>query len=142
MIALGGVVVISGIAAAVVALAGGASSDNPGTGPVGRFRVVEDDVPRWSRQEHLPPAALAGAKVFATIGCTVCHTYAGSGTTSLNAPDLTAIGSRHLGLQFQIDHLRCPSCAKPGSPMPPYRTLGSTQLHQLAVFLEDSRGLR
>jgi menaquinol-cytochrome c reductase cytochrome b/c subunit len=101
---------------------------------------VKLDVPRWIAQEHLPPAAKPGAELFATAGCTACHTYAGSGGSNLGAPDLTAIGSRNLGIQFQINHLKCPSCVNPGSPMPPFASLGDQRLHQLAVFLEASKG--
>lgn len=99
-------------------------------------------VQRWIRQEHLPQAAIQGAKLFAISGCTTCHTYAGSGRMNLNAPDLTTIGSRHLGLAFEIARLKCPSCATPGSPMPDYAALGDTRLRRLAVFLEDSKGIR
>jgi menaquinol-cytochrome c reductase cytochrome b/c subunit len=101
---------------------------------------VIQDVPRWIQQENLPPAAVPGAKLFATAGCTACHTYAGSGGSNLGAPDLTAIGSRNLGIQFQINHLKCPSCVNPGSPMPKFASLGPQRLHQLAVFLEASKG--
>jgi menaquinol-cytochrome c reductase cytochrome b/c subunit len=101
---------------------------------------VIQDVPRWIQQENLPPAAVPGAKLFATAGCTACHTYAGSGGSNLGAPDLTNIGSRNLGIQFQINHLKCPSCVNPGSPMPKFASLGETRLHQLAVFLEASKG--
>jgi len=101
---------------------------------------VIQDVPRWIQQEHLPPAAVPGAKLFATAGCTACHTYAGSGGSNLGAPDLTNIGTRNLGIQFQINHLKCPSCVNPGSPMPKFASLGETRLHQLAVFLEASKG--
>ena len=92
------------------------------------------------RVEHLPAKALPGARLFATAGCTACHVYAGSGSTNLNAPPLTAIGSRHLGIHFQIAHVKCPACVTPGSPMPPFRSLGQKRLHQLAVFLEASKG--
>jgi len=101
---------------------------------------VIQDVPRWIQQENLPPAAVPGAKLFATAGCTACHTYAGSGGSNLGAPDLTSIGTRNLGIQFQINHLKCPSCVNPGSPMPKFASLGETRLHQLAVFLESSKG--
>jgi menaquinol-cytochrome c reductase cytochrome b/c subunit len=98
------------------------------------------DVPSWVKQENLPPAAVPGAKLFAVAGCTACHTYLGTGSSNLGAPDLTAIGSRNLGLQFQIDHLKCPSCVNPGSPMPKFASLGEERLRQLAVFLEASKG--
>jgi len=98
------------------------------------------DVPSWVTQQHLPPAALPGAKLFATAGCTACHTYLGTGSSNLGAPDLSAIGSRGLGISFQIRHLECPSCVNPGSPMPKFASLGTTRLHELAVFLEASKG--
>jgi mono/diheme cytochrome c family protein len=101
---------------------------------------VVQDIPRWVKAENLPPSALPGAHLFATAGCTACHTYNGSGGSNLGAPDLTAIGSRNLGIQFQINHLKCPSCVNPGSPMPPFASLGDDRLRQLAIFLEASKG--
>jgi quinol---cytochrome c reductase cytochrome c subunit, bacillus type len=103
---------------------------------------VKADIPRWVQQEHLPSNALPGANLFATAGCTACHTYAGSGSSNLGAPDLTAIGTRNLGIQFQINHLKCPSCVNPGSPMPKFASLGDARLRQLAIFLEASKGTR
>lgn len=103
---------------------------------------VSATVHRWSRIEHLPAKSVPGAKLFLASGCTVCHTYAGSGSQNLNAPDLTAIGSRHLGVKFQVAHLRCPSCVTSGSPMPSFRSLGPKRLRELANFLEASKGIR
>jgi menaquinol-cytochrome c reductase cytochrome b/c subunit len=99
-------------------------------------------VPSWIKAEKLPPAAQPGAKLFAVAGCTACHTYLGSGGSQLGAPDLTTIGTRHLGIDFQIRHLKCPSCVNPGSPMPKFASLGEKTLRQLAVFLEASKGKR
>jgi menaquinol-cytochrome c reductase cytochrome b/c subunit len=101
---------------------------------------VIQDVPRWVSDERLPSNALPGAKLFASAGCTACHTYDGSGGSNLGAPDLTDIGTRNLGIQFQINHLKCPSCVNPGSPMPKFASLGDARLHQLAIFLEASKG--
>jgi mono/diheme cytochrome c family protein len=98
------------------------------------------DVPSWIKAEKLPPAAVPGAKLFAVAGCTACHTYNGAGGAQLGAPDLTAIGTRKLGIDFQIRHLQCPSCVNPGSPMPKFASLGTARLHDLAVFLEASKG--
>jgi quinol---cytochrome c reductase cytochrome c subunit, bacillus type len=98
------------------------------------------NVPNWVSQEKLPPNALPGAKLFATAGCTACHTYLGTGSSNLGAPDLTAIGTRNLGITFQINHLKCPSCVNPGSPMPKFDSLGEQRLRQLAIFLEASKG--
>jgi Cytochrome c. len=100
------------------------------------------EVPSWVKAEKLPPAAVPGAKLFAASGCTACHTYLGSGGAQLGAPDLTAIGTRHLGVDFQIRHLKCPSCVTPGSPMPKFESLGDASLRQLAIFLEASKGKR
>jgi menaquinol-cytochrome c reductase cytochrome b/c subunit len=101
---------------------------------------VRADVPRWIKENNLPPAAVPGAILFATSGCTACHTYLGSGSSNLGAPDLSEIGTRNLGIDFQIRHLQCPSCVNPGSPMPKFASLGDARLHQLAVFLEASKG--
>jgi menaquinol-cytochrome c reductase cytochrome b/c subunit len=101
---------------------------------------VKQNIPRWIADEKLPPEAKPGVELFATAGCTACHTYDGAGGSNLGAPDLTDIGSRNLGIQFQINHLKCPSCVNPGSPMPPFASLGEERLHQLAVFLEASKG--
>ena len=97
-------------------------------------------VPFWIEREHLPPAALPGAKLFAVAGCTACHVYLGAGRSVLGGPNLSAIGRRNLGVKFEIRHLRCPSCAVPGSPMPPFPALGKIRLRELAIFLEASKG--
>jgi mono/diheme cytochrome c family protein len=124
---------------------------NPGvmrsSGPAKVITVVPPqlpaDVPRWIRLERLPQAAIPGAALFASSGCLSCHRYAGSGTKNLDAPPLTAVGARHLGIAFEIRHLRCPSCVNPGSPMPSFgRALDRKQLRELAIFLEASRGVR
>ncbi|HEU5214148.1 MAG TPA: c-type cytochrome [Gaiellaceae bacterium] len=103
---------------------------------------VGQNIPRWIEDEHLPAAAKPGARVFATAGCTACHTYDGAGGTNLGAPDLTAIGRRHRGIRFRIAQLKCPSCVNSGSPMPPFGSLGRKRLRELAIFLEASKGRR
>jgi mono/diheme cytochrome c family protein len=92
--------------------------------------------------ERLPRAAVPGAALFASAGCTACHVYAGSGHANLDAPDLTAYGRLHLGTAFDIRFLRCPACVKSDSPMPAFNVLGNKRLRQLAVFLEASKGIR
>jgi quinol---cytochrome c reductase cytochrome c subunit, bacillus type len=98
------------------------------------------DVPNWIAKENLPKEAEPGAKLFAVAGCTSCHTYLGTGSSNLGAPDLTAIGTRNLGIDYQIRHLECPSCVNPGSPMPKFASLGQERLKDLAIFLEASKG--
>ena len=118
----------------------GGCSHRAANAPEATQGEVIGDVPSWVKAEKLPAAAVPGAKLFATAGCTACHTYLGTGSSNLGAPDLTAIGTRNLGISFQIRHLQCPSCVNPGSPMPKFASLGTTRLHQLAVFLEASKG--
>jgi menaquinol-cytochrome c reductase cytochrome b/c subunit len=97
-------------------------------------------VPIWMDKFNLPEEAREGAELFAISGCTNCHTYDEEGTSALGAPDLTAEGTRERGIQWQIDHLECPSCVTPGSAMPRFEGLGEDNLRALAVFLEASKG--
>jgi cytochrome c553 len=130
---------LAGVSLVVAFVFGGSGS---GTSASFQGGVSIEDLPRWIQQEHLPAPALPGAKLFAVLGCTACHTYAGTGNSNVDAPDLTTIGSRHLGIALEVEHVECPSCVVPGSPMPPYASLSDTRLHQLAVFLQDSKGVR
>ena len=67
-------------------------------------------VPKWAATEGFTnnQEALAGAKLFAVAGCLNCHTYNGSGSSNLGAPELTAEGAKNKGLDFQVRHLMCP----------------------------------
>ena len=103
---------------------------------------VKAAIPSWAQKEGFVgnKEALAGANLFAESGCVSCHTYLGTGSSNLGAPDLSAEGAKGKGIQFQIDHLKCPSCVNPGSPMPSFAQLGEDQLRQIAIFLEASKG--
>jgi mono/diheme cytochrome c family protein len=103
---------------------------------------VKAAIPSWAAKQGFAgnKEALAGANLFAESGCTNCHTYLGTGSSNLGAPDLSAEGAKNKGIQFQIDHLKCPSCVNSGSPMPAFASLGDTRLRQLANFLEASKG--
>ena len=98
------------------------------------------DVPRWVQVQGLSTDGEEGAKIFAQAGCMGCHTYLGAGSPNLGAPDLTAEGAKGRGEEFQIAHLKCPSCVNPGSPMPPFPNFMDEQYQQLAAFLEESKG--
>ena len=93
----------------------------------------------WQAQKNLPEEALAGARIFAGAGCLNCHVYLDAGSANLNAPELTNEGDKNKGIEFQIEHLKCPSCTTPGSQMPPYANLPEEDLRALAVFLEASK---
>jgi cbb3-type cytochrome oxidase cytochrome c subunit len=76
--------------------------------------------------------------VFARSGCTACHTYLGSGSSNLGAPDLSAIG-RGQNAAFFKQYVADPS--KFGNNvMPKFASLGDKLLTQLSVFLEASKG--
>ena len=99
-------------------------------------------MPTWAQKEGFAnnPTAVAGAKLFAQSACLNCHTYNGVGGSQFGAPNLTAEGAKNKGIQFQINHLKCPSCVNPGSPMPSFAGFSDQQLKELATFLEASKG--
>ena len=111
----------------------GAVAEEAGGGALAR-------VPEWVEQYNLPANAREGAEIFAVSSCLNCHTYDGEGASQLGAPELTEEGTRNRGIQWQIAHLKCPSCETPGSPMPPFAKLGDENLRKLAIFLEASKG--
>jgi mono/diheme cytochrome c family protein len=98
-------------------------------------------VPQWAQKEGFAnnPTAVAGAKLFAQSACLNCHTYNNVGGAQFGAPNLTEEGKKNRGIQWQIDHLKCPSCKTPGSPMPAFG-FNDQQLKQIATFLEASKG--
>jgi mono/diheme cytochrome c family protein len=99
-------------------------------------------VPAWAKAEGFTgnQQARAGGGLFAEAGCLNCHTYLGDGGTNLGAPDLSAEGAKNKGVEFQVQHLKCPSCVNSGSPMPSFAGLGDDRLKQIAAFLEASKG--
>jgi menaquinol-cytochrome c reductase cytochrome b/c subunit len=101
-------------------------------------------VPDWAKAANFSAnkPALAGARLFAESGCLNCHTYQGTGGGFAGAPELTAEGAKNKGVAFQIDHLKCPACVNPGSPMPSFAGLGEANLRKLASFLEASKGTK
>jgi quinol---cytochrome c reductase cytochrome c subunit, bacillus type len=103
---------------------------------------LEGIAPTWAQKQGFTgnEQAVKGAELFAESGCLTCHTYLGTGSSNLGAPDLSAEGSKGKGIEFQIRHLKCPSCETPGSPMPPFADLPEENLRQLATFLEASKG--
>jgi mono/diheme cytochrome c family protein len=103
---------------------------------------LKAEVPKWANEEGFAnnKTAVAGATLFAEAGCANCHTYLGDGGHNLGAPELTEEGAKNKGLQFQIAHLKCPSCVNKGSPMPSFAALGDERLRQIATFLEASKG--
>jgi menaquinol-cytochrome c reductase cytochrome b/c subunit len=103
---------------------------------------VVQAVPTWAKREGFAnnPQAVAGAKLFAQSGCTACHTYLGTGSSNLGAPDLTAIGKTGPGAQFFSSYVSNPRQFG-NNVMPVFGNLGSAQnIHNIGVFLSVSKG--
>ena len=137
------------VAAALTVLSMGVLTYKGATAQEAIASEVKAAIPSWAKKQGFAnnKQALAGANLFAESGCTNCHLYLGTGssnlgagTSNLGAPDLTAEGAKNKGITFQIQHLKCPSCVNPGSPMPPFAALGDDNLRKLATFLEASKG--
>jgi mono/diheme cytochrome c family protein len=130
------------VAAALTVLAMGALTYKGATAREAIASEVKAAIPEWEAKQGFTgnQQAIAGANLFAESGCTNCHTYLGTGSSNLGAPDLTAEGAKNKGIQFQISHLECPSCVNAGSPMPSFKDLGNENLQKLAAFLEASKG--
>ena len=130
------------VAAALTVISMGVLTFKGATAEEAIAAEVKAAIPSWAAKQGFSgnKEALAGADLFAESGCVACHTYLGTGSTNLGAPDLSAEGAKNKGIKFQIDHLKCPSCVNPGSPMPPFAALGEDNLRKLATFLEASKG--
>jgi menaquinol-cytochrome c reductase cytochrome b/c subunit len=130
------------VAAALTVLSMGVLTYKGATAQEAIAAEVKAAIPSWAKKQGFSgnKEALAGANLFAESGCVSCHTYLGTGSSNLGAPELSAEGSKNKGIDFQIRHLKCPSCENPGSPMPPFAALGEDNLRKLATFLEASKG--
>jgi hypothetical protein len=92
-------------------------------------------VDEWSqKQGGFSAEAREGAEIFAQIGCLQCHTYLGSGSTNLGAPDLSEIGRTRDANGF-VAVLR-----NPPAPMQQFAGLGDEIHRKLAAFLAASKG--
>jgi ubiquinol-cytochrome c reductase cytochrome b subunit/menaquinol-cytochrome c reductase cytochrome b/c subunit len=85
--------------------------------------------------------ALAGARIFAQVGCQNCHTYQGIGGSI--GPDLSAIGkaSSNRGAEGFADYVKNPADFG-NNQMPSFADLGQDNLAKLGAFLEASKGTR
>jgi mono/diheme cytochrome c family protein len=83
--------------------------------------------------------AKAGGVLFAQSGCLVCHTYRGTGSRNLGARDLSTEGRRGMGVERLARYIVNPP-AFGNDVMPRYNhAFSRRQLHELAVFLDESR---
>src|SRR3954465_5530338 len=129
------------IAAVLVVLSMGVLTYKGATAKEALASEVVQAVPTWAARQGFQDnqEAIAGAKIFASSGCTACHTYLGTGSSNQGAPDLSAIGKNGPGPDFFSKYIADPS--KFGNNvMPKFGSLGEQKLHQLGVFLSASKG--
>jgi mono/diheme cytochrome c family protein len=115
---------------------------------------VAAEIPTWIEEgnlienagelEGVPPdqaetLVREGAELFAELGCLQCHTYSGTGSSNLGAPDLTEIGAGDQGVDYFQRYVANPA-AFGNDVMPPYQSQGEENLQRVAVFLAASRG--
>src|ERR671932_1198309 len=103
---------------------------------------VVQAVPTWAKRQGFAgnQQAVAGARLFAQSGCTACHTYLGTGSANLGAPDLTAIGKGNQGQQFFSSYVADPRQFG-NKVMPVFGNLGSKQnIRNIGIFLSVSKG--
>ena len=110
----------------------------------GRTATPADELPSgekladaWAEETHLSAAGRGGAAIFATASCLNCHTYRGSGSKNLGAPDLTNEGDKDHGIAWLTKYVSDPSRFG-DTTMPRFQALGRKNLHLLAVFLHES----
>jgi menaquinol-cytochrome c reductase cytochrome b/c subunit len=101
---------------------------------------VVQAVPSWAQRQGFQDdeSALAGARIFASSGCTACHTYLGTGSSNQGAPDLSAEGTKGRSKQNLMSYIRDPS--QFGNTVMPKFGFSDEELGQLAEFLLASKG--
>jgi mono/diheme cytochrome c family protein len=102
-----------------------------------------EGVQSWAEQEGFADneRAVAGARLFARVGCLSCHTYLGTGNRNLGTPDLTRIGTSGRNETAFASYLAEPS--KYGDDvMPSFRSLDGRDRLLLGAFLSASKGPR
>ena len=97
-------------------------------------------VPSWAQTQGFQDNedAIAGAKIFASSGCTACHTYLGTGSSNQGAPDLSNEGTKGRSKEQLMAYIRDPS--QFGNTVMPQFGFSDEQLGQLAEFLLASKG--
>src|SRR5213595_2643607 len=90
------------VAAVLTALSMGVLTYKGATAKESLASEVVQAVPTWAKRQGFTgnAEAVAGAKIFASSGCTACHTYLGTGSSNQGAPDLSAEGTKGRNKQF------------------------------------------
>ena len=101
---------------------------------------------RWLAAQARPatPTASPGARLFASYGCSGCHSVRGVGPVAKIGPDMTHFGSRPTlaaGI-LPMTHaniagfVRDPGKTKPGVRMPAFPQMSATEADQIASYLQ------
>jgi menaquinol-cytochrome c reductase cytochrome b/c subunit len=128
------------IAAVLVVVSMGVLTYKGATAKEALASEVVEAVPTWAERQGFQDnqEAVAGAKIFASSGCTACHTYLGTGSSNQGAPDLSNEGTRGKSKQQLADYIKDPS--QFGNNVMPKFGFSDEQLNQLAEFLLASKG--
>ena len=128
------------VAAVLVVISMGVLTYKGATAKEALASEVVQAVPTWAARQGFPnnQEAIAGARIFASSGCTACHTYLGTGSSNSGAPDLSNEATRGKSKQQLHDYIQDPS--KFGNTVMPKFGFTDEQLNQLAAFLLASKG--
>src|SRR5687767_317058 len=79
------------VAAIIVVLAMGTLTYKGATAKEALGSELKASVPEWAETQGFEDNedAIAGAEIYAQVGCGQCHTYLGAGSANLGAPDLS-----------------------------------------------------
>src|SRR5919108_296076 len=99
------------VAAILVVISMGVLTYKGATAKEALASEVVEAVPTWAQRQGFADnaEAVAGAKIFASSGCTACHTYLGTGSSNQGAPDLSNEGTRGKSKQQLMAYIRDPS---------------------------------
>jgi hypothetical protein len=126
------------VAAIITVLAMGTLTYKGATARESLGSETREKVPEWAETQGFADneTAVAGAELFAVVGCLQCHTYLGEGSHNLGAPDLTDVGARtERGVDGFVAFLH-----NPPAPMAQFIALGDENLTKIATFLDASKG--
>jgi menaquinol-cytochrome c reductase cytochrome b/c subunit len=128
------------IAAILVVISMGVLTYKGATAKEALASEVVEAVPTWAQRQGFADnqEAVAGAEIFASSGCTACHTYLGTGSSNAGAPDLSDEGTKGRTKDYLMRYIRDPS--QFGNTVMPKFGFTDEQLSQLADFLLASKG--
>jgi len=128
------------VAAILVVISMGVLTYKGATAKEALASEVVEAVPTWAERQGFADnqEAVEGAEIFASSGCTACHTYLGTGSTNAGAPDLSDEGTKGRSQDYLVRYVRDPS--QFGNTVMPKFAFTDEQLAQVAEFLLASKG--